>query len=137
MKKRDNLKPSNISWLGDIPNEWEIKKVKHVLYEVSNKSETGLEDLLSLSQYTGVELKRDKKKNENDNLTNAMSLVGYKIVNQNQLVINIMLAWNGSIAISAYNGIISPAYCVYQTWSAASPRSQVSGLSERALSSQY
>ena len=69
MKKRDNLKPSNISWLGDIPNEWEIKKVKHVLYEVSNKSETGLEDLLSLSQYTGVELKRDKKKNENDKIS--------------------------------------------------------------------
>lgn len=114
MKKRDNLKQSNISWLGEIPQEWEIKKAKHVLYEVSNKSETGTEDLLSLSQYTGVELKKDKKKNENDNLTNAMSLVGYKIVNQNQLVINIMLAWNGSIAISPYNGIISPAYCVYQ-----------------------
>jgi type I restriction enzyme, S subunit len=114
MKKRDKLKNTKITWLGDIPTEWEIKKAKHVLYEVSNKSETGLEDLLSLSQYTGVELKRDKKKNENDNLTNAMSLVGYKIVNQNQLVSNIMLAWNGSIAISAFDGIISPAYCVYQ-----------------------
>ncbi len=114
MKKRDKLKNTKISWLGEIPTEWEIKKAKHVLYEVSNKSETGLEDLLSLSQYTGVELKRDKKKNENDNLTNAMSLVGYKIVNQNQLVSNIMLAWNGSIAISAFDGIISPAYCVYQ-----------------------
>ncbi len=113
MKKRDNLKPSNISWLGDIPNEWEIKKVKHVLYEVSTKSETGLEDLLSLSQYTGIELKKDKKK-ENGNLTNALSLVGYKIVNKYELVSNIMLAWNGSIAISDYNGIISPAYCVYK-----------------------
>ncbi|MEA4905174.1 MAG: hypothetical protein VB090_10105 [Petrimonas sp.] len=113
MKKRDNLKPSNISWLGDIPNEWEIKKVKHVLYEVSTKSETGLEDLLSLSQYTGIELKKDKKK-KNGNLTNALSLVGYKIVNKYELVSNIMLAWNGSIAISDYNGIISPAYCVYK-----------------------
>lgn len=113
MKKWDNLKPSNISWLGDIPNEWEIKKVKHVLYEVSTKSETGLEDLLSLSQYTGIELKKDKKK-ENGNLTNALSLVGYKIVNKYELVSNIMLAWNGSIAISDYNGIISPAYCVYK-----------------------
>ena len=94
MIKRENLKSSNISWIGDIPKEWEIKKVKHVLFEVSNKSETGLEELLSLSQYTGVELKRDKKKNENDNLTNAMSLVGYKVVEQNQLVSNIMLAWS-------------------------------------------
>lgn len=114
MKKRNSIKPSNISWIGDIPKEWEIKKVKHILYEISNKSESGLEDLLSLSQYTGVELKRDKKKNENDNLTNAKSLIGYKIVKQNQLVINIMLAWNGSMAISPYDGIISPAYCVYK-----------------------
>ena len=114
MIERENLKNSNISWIGDIPKEWEIKKVKHVLFEVSNKSETGLEELLSLSQYTGVELKRDKKKNENDNLTNAMSLVGYKVVEQNQLVSNIMLAWNGSLAVSEYDGIISPAYCIYQ-----------------------
>ena len=114
MKKRQKNKIINVPWINSIPNEWEVKKVKHVLYEVSNKSETGLEDLLSLSQYTGVELKKDKKKNENDNLTNALSLVGYKIVRQNQLVSNIMLAWNGSMAISAYDGIISPAYCVYQ-----------------------
>ncbi len=114
MIKRNNLKAAKFSWIGDIPNEWEIKKVKHVLYEFSGKTETGLEDLLSLSQYTGVELKKDKKKNENDNITNALSLVGFKIVKINQLVSNIMLAWNGSIAVSAYNGIISPAYCVYQ-----------------------
>lgn len=122
MIKRDDLKATNISWIGDIPNEWEVRKVKHILYEVSNKSETGLEDLLSLSQYTGVELKKDKKKNENDNLTNALSLIGYKIVKEDQLVSNIMLAWNGSIAISAYNGIISPAYCVYQFRNGYNPK---------------
>jgi type I restriction enzyme S subunit len=114
MRKREQLKFTNISLIKEMPIEWEIKKVKHVLYEISNKSETGSEDLLSLSQYTGVELKKDKKKNENDNLTNASSLVGYKIVGINQLVNNIMLAWNGSMAVSNYNGIISPAYCVYQ-----------------------
>lgn len=122
MKKRENLKSTNISLIRDIPFEWEIKKVKHVLYEVSNKSESGLEELLSLSQYTGVELKKDKKKNENDNLTNALSLVGYKIVKVNQLVSNIMLAWNGSMAISNYNGIISPAYCVYQFRNGFNPK---------------
>lgn len=114
MKKRENLKLTNISLFKEMPIDWEIKKVKHILYEVSNKSETGLEDLLSLSQYTGVELKRNKKKNETDNLTNALSLVGYKIVKTDQLVSNIMLAWNGSIAVSEYDGIISPAYCIYE-----------------------
>lgn len=122
MIKRENLKPTNISIIKEIPTDWEIKKVKHILYEVSNKSESGLEDLLSLSQYTGVELKKDKKKNDNDNLTNASSLVGYKHVLINQLVSNIMLAWNGSMAISKYNGIISPAYCIYQFRNGFNPK---------------
>ena len=109
-------------FLGKITIDWEIKKVKHILYEVSNKSETGLEDLLSLSQYTGVELKRNKKKNETDNLTNALSLVGYKIVKTDQLVSNIMLAWNGSMAVSEYDGIISPAYCIYEFRKSYNPK---------------
>ena len=122
MKKRENLKTTNISLIKEIPFDWEIKKIKHILYEVSNKSESGLEDLLSLSQYTGVELKKDKKKNDNDNLTNALSLVGYKVVLINQLVSNIMLAWNGSMAISKHNGIISPAYCIYQFRNGFNPK---------------
>lgn len=101
------------NWLKKLPLDWSRMKVKHILYECVEKSETGLEDLLSLSQYTGVELKKNKLKDENDNLTNAKSLVGYKKVLKDQLVNNIMLAWNGSIAISAYDGIISPAYCIY------------------------
>lgn len=113
MKKKNNLIDTNISWIDKIPKEWQIKKIKHILYEISEKSITGNEDLLSLSQYTGVELKKDKRKNENDNLTNAASLIGYKVVKKNQLVSNIMLAWNGSIAVSEYDGIISPAYCIY------------------------
>ena len=122
MKKRENLKLTNISLFKEMPIDWEIKKVKHILYEVSNKSETGLEDLLSLSQYTGVELKRNKKKNETDNLTNALSLVGYKIVKTDQLVSNIMLAWNGSMAVSEYDGIISPAYCIYEFRKSYNPK---------------
>lgn len=122
MKLRNELKTTQADWLGTIPSEWSIKKVKHILFEVSNKSETGNEELLSLSQYTGIELKKDKKKSENDNLTNALSLVGYKIVKQNQLVSNIMLAWNGSVAISNHDGIISPAYCVYQFRNGCNPK---------------
>ncbi|SNB01922.1 Restriction endonuclease S subunit (fragment) [Flavobacterium psychrophilum] len=122
MKKRENLKTTDISLIKEIPYDWEVKKIKHILYEVSNKSESGLEDLLSLSQYTGVELKKDKKKNDKDNLTNALSLVGYKVVLINQLVSNIMLAWNGSMAISKHNGIISPAYCIYQFRNGFNPK---------------
>ena len=43
----------------------------------------------------------------------AESTIGYKKVHSGQFVMNIMLAWNGSYAVSGLEGIISPAYCVF------------------------
>ena len=47
-------------------------------------------------------------------LTNAVTLDGYKKVKKDDLVINIMLAWNGSLGVSKFDGITSPAYSVYR-----------------------
>lgn len=102
------------TWLGDFPDHWEVLRIKNLFQEIDSRSETGSEELLSVSHYTGVTLKRESLENEDDHLTNAESLVGYKLVQQGDLVINIMLAWNGSLGISPYNGITSPAYCVYR-----------------------
>lgn len=101
-------------WLGEFPAHWEVLRIKNLFQEMDSRSETGSEELLSVSHYTGVTLKRESLENEDDHLTNAESLVGYKLVQQGDLVINIMLAWNGSLGISPYNGITSPAYCVYR-----------------------
>lgn len=101
-------------WLGDFPDHWEVLRIKNLFQEMDSRSETGSEELLSVSHYTGVTLKRESLENEDDHLTNAESLVGYKLVQAGDLVINIMLAWNGSLGISPYNGITSPAYCVYR-----------------------
>lgn len=101
-------------WLGDFPDHWNVLRIKNLFQEMDSRSETGSEELLSVSHYTGVTLKRESLENEDDHLTNAESLVGYKLVQQGDLVINIMLAWNGSLGISPYNGMTSPAYCVYR-----------------------
>lgn len=101
-------------WLGEFPTHWEVLRIKNLFQEMENRSETGSEELLSVSHYTGVTLKRESLENEDDHLTNAESLVGYKLVEKQDLVINIMLAWNGSLGISPFNGITSPAYCVYK-----------------------
>lgn len=106
-------KNSGVSWLGDIPEHWEIRRIKYVFKELDSRSEAGKEDLLSVSQYTGVTKKSDKVA-EGESISNAKTLEGYKIVEKGDLVINIMLAWNGSLGISKYNGIVSPAYCVYK-----------------------
>jgi type I restriction enzyme S subunit len=102
------------AWLGEFPAHWEVLRIKNLFQEMDSRSETGSEELLSVSHYTGVTLKRESLENEDDHLTNAESLVGYKLVQQGDLVINIMLAWNGSLGISPFNGITSPAYCVYR-----------------------
>ena len=102
------------TWLGDFPDHWQVLRIKNIFHEMDSRSETGSEELLSVSHYTGVTLKRESLENEDDRLTNAESLVGYKLVQRGDLVINIMLAWNGSLGISPFNGITSPAYCVYR-----------------------
>lgn len=101
-------------WLGKFPPHWQIKRIKNLFAEVDERSVTGSEELLSVSQYTGITPKRDSLENEDDFISNAESLEGYKKVTRGDLVINIMLAWNGSFGISQYNGIASPAYCVYR-----------------------
>ncbi|MCO6498707.1 MAG: restriction endonuclease subunit S, partial [Chitinophagaceae bacterium] len=112
-KPYSTYKKTEVSWLGELPKHWEVKKVKYLFTEQDKRSLTGSEDLLSVSQYTGVTKKSDKVAN-GDSLTNAKTLEGYKIVSKGDLVINIMLAWNGSLGISKYDGLVSPAYCVYK-----------------------
>lgn len=105
---------SKTEWLGEFPTHWQVLRVKNVFKEIESRSETGTEELLSVSHYTGVTLKRESLENEDDHLTNAASLVGYKQVQKGDLVSNIMLAWNGSMGISPHDGITSPAYAVYR-----------------------
>lgn len=102
------------TWLADIPEYWERLRIKNIFSEIDDRSETGKEELLSVSHYTGVTKKRDSLANEDDFISNAKTLIGYKKVAENDLVSNIMLAWNGSLGISKHNGITSPAYCVYR-----------------------
>lgn len=102
------------TWLANAPEHWNTLRIKNIFAEIDDRSETGKEELLSVSHYTGVTKKRDSLANEDDFISNAKTLVGYKKVAENDLVSNIMLAWNGSLGISKYNGITSPAYCVYR-----------------------
>lgn len=102
------------TWLANAPEHWNTLRIKNIFAEIDDRSETGKEELLSVSHYTGVTKKKDSLANEDDFISNAKTLVGYKKVAENDLVSNIMLAWNGSLGISKYNGITSPAYCVYR-----------------------
>lgn len=107
-------KDSNLPWLGEIPEHWIIRRNKLIFQEIADLSKDGSEDLLTVSQYTGVTLRKERFSNENKPMSRAASLVGYKRVQPDDLVMNIMLAWNGSLGVSMFSGITSPAYCVFR-----------------------
>lgn len=101
---------SDLNWINYIPNQWSLIRLNYILTESKLTSTTGSETLLAVSQYTDVTISERNIAHE----THAASeFVGYKLVLQNDLVINIMLAWNGSLGVSKHNGIVSPSYCVY------------------------
>ena len=104
------MKDSGISWIGMIPEHWDVSRMKRIFSEAKEKTTTEDGTLLSLSQYTGITLKDEAKK---VGMFEAESTIGYNVVHPGQFVMNIMLAWNGSYAVSDYEGIISPSYCVF------------------------
>ncbi len=118
LKLYERMKDSGVEWLGNIPTHWEVIRFKHLLKERNSRSLDGTEQLLRVSQYSGVTKRRPTDGTEEPD-TRADSLIGYKCVDQGNLVVNIMLAWNGSLGVSSFPGIVSPAYCVYSLSSRA------------------
>lgn len=104
------LKDSGIPWLGMIPAHWEVERSKWLLPEVDERSETGEEELLTVSHLTGVTKRSDK----DVNMFMAESLEGYKKCNKDDLAINTLWAWMGAMGVSPVDGVISPAYNVYR-----------------------
>ncbi|OFB46122.1 hypothetical protein BBG12_05445 [Staphylococcus haemolyticus] len=104
------MKDSGIEWIGMIPKHWTIKKVKYFLSESSVKNYPN-ETVLSLYRDYGVIPKDSRTDNHNVTSSDTSS---YKLIEKNDVVINKMKAWQGSLGVSSFKGIISPAYYVYK-----------------------
>lgn len=109
----NEMKDNSISRIGTYPVHWKIKRLKELFRESKEVSSTGEEDLLSVSEYYGVARRMEKMTEDEKFESRSDSLIGYKKVHPNNLVINIMLAWKKGLGISDYEGIVSPAYAVF------------------------
>ena len=98
-------------WL-DIPDDWQLERLKVVLRERGGRSSDGSEVLLGVSEYTGV-VPRASLISDGDFLTRTESLEGYKKCSRGDVVVNIMLAWKTGLGIAGQDGIVSPAYSVF------------------------
>jgi len=103
------MKESGIEWVPMIPEDWSNYRGKHLFYETNERSETGSEELLTVSHKTGITPRRQK----NVNMFMSESLVGYKICREGDIAANTMWMWQGAIGVSAYHGVISPSYNTY------------------------
>lgn len=104
------MKESGIEWAPLIPEDWSNYRGKHLFYETNERSETGSEELLTVSHKTGITPRRQK----NVNMFMSESLVGYKICREGDIAANTMWMWQGAIGVSAYYGVISPSYNTYR-----------------------
>lgn len=102
------MKESGFSWLGMVPSNWNVTRMKSVFQNISIKNHPK-EEVLSLYRDLGVVPKNSR--DDNHNITSE-DTAQYKFVEKGDLVINKMKAWQGSLAVSDYSGIVSPAYYV-------------------------
>ncbi len=103
-------KDSGVEWLGEVPEHWKIRRGKTVFRCIDERSETGSEDLLTVSSDRGI-VPRDSA---SVTMFKAQSYVGHKLCWPGDLVINSLWAWSRGLGVSRYHGIVSTAYGVYR-----------------------
>ena len=103
-------KDSGFEWIGDIPCYWKIDKLK---YHLRRNEPRNPGDVVVLSLYRELGVIPKDSRDDNHNVTSE-DTSKYKYVRPGDFVINKMKAWQGSVAVSEYEGIVSPAYFVYE-----------------------
>ena len=105
------MKDSGLPSFGLIPANWEIKKLKAILTLRNEKNSENRELLsvyldrgvISYSESNGMQVHKP-----------SQDLSNYQNVYVGDFVLNNQQAWRGSVGVSKYDGIISPAYFVYR-----------------------
>ena len=104
-------KDSGVEWLGEVPEHWESRKLRTVLRNAAMRNRPDL-PLLSVVREKGVIVRDVSNQDENHNFI-PDDLTNYKVVREGQFAMNKMKAWQGSYGISRHDGIVSPAYFVF------------------------
>lgn len=111
---------SHNEWLDKLPSDWEEKRVKDLFRLVTDMAVNNNNfELLSLYAAIGVRPRKDLEARGNK----ASSTDGYWLVKKGDIVVNKLLAWMGSVGLSEFDGVTSPAYDILRkTNKAVDPR---------------
>ncbi|MEP3654459.1 MAG: restriction endonuclease subunit S [Litorimonas sp.] len=104
-----SMRSSGVDWLGDVPSHWDVERSRWLFEERDNRSKTGEEEMLTVSHKTGVTPRSEKTVH----MFKAETNEGYKLCFKGDLAVNTLWAWMGAMGVSKVDGIVSPAYHVY------------------------
>ena len=107
MKRYDTYKDSGVQWLGEIPGHWEMRKMKYIFDERSEKNHPN-EPMLSATQSEGVIL---QSKYQGRVVVVNTGFEGLKLVKDGDFVIHLR-SFQGGIEYAYDRGIISAAYTI-------------------------
>jgi type I restriction enzyme S subunit len=110
MKPYPTYKPAAVPWLQQVPEHWEMQRIKTLVREMESRSKEGKEVLMSLSKSKGLVPQSDL----GGKAPSAKTHVGYKICEPEQIVMNRMQAWNGLFGLAKQRGMVSPDYAVFK-----------------------
>ena len=109
MKSYSNYKDSGVKWLGQIPLHWEVRKIKYVFTERTEKGFPEEPVLCSTQKYGVI----PQSMYENRVVVVNKGLDGLKLVRKGDFVISLR-SFQGGIEYAHYQGIISAAYTILE-----------------------
>lgn len=134
MKRYEYYRETASPFLKEVPSHWEDTRIGRGYAEKSIGNNDG-EQLLSVFlnrgvvSYTDTDMKQVHKPSED--------MSSYQLVEPGDFVLNNQQAWRGSVGVSSYRGIVSPAYIVMTPIMDNNPRFMNYMLRETACTAQF
>ena len=103
------MKDSGVDWIGEVPEHWEVKKIKWIFKILKRQNGRDDRQVLSITQQ-GIKIKDI----ENNDGQMAESYENYQLVEPGDFAMNSMDLLTGWIDCSQYEGVTSPDYRVFR-----------------------
>lgn len=109
LDKNIPMKDSGVDWIGEVPEHWEVKKIKWIFKILKRQNGRDDRQVLSITQQ-GIKIKDI----ENNDGQMAESYENYQLVEPGDFAMNSMDLLTGWIDCSQYEGVTSPDYRVFR-----------------------
>lgn len=109
------MKDSGIEWIGQVPNNWKLKKGKYLFKQHNNRGNLKCLQLLSPSQKFGVipqTLLEELTMQNVVKVSEKANLNDFKTVHVGDFCISLR-SFQGGFEYSHYEGVVSPAYQIF------------------------